>query len=134
MTIANCGHPRPVLVREGTSTEVGGTGTMAGAFDDVDWACSTVDLLPGDTLFIYTDGVLDTVGADDRFGEERLLDTLRLAPPDPQALVDYVAATLDEFQRGHQRDDTAIVALQFTGPRAASPAPSSEQRAGRRSQ
>ena len=117
MAIANCGHPRPVLVRDGTATEVGGSGTMAGAFDGVEWVCSTVELQPGDTLFVYTDGVLDTVGAEDRFGEERLLDTLRLAPSEPQALVDYVAATLDEFQRGHQRDDTAMVALQFTGVR-----------------
>jgi serine phosphatase RsbU (regulator of sigma subunit) len=128
MAIANCGHPRPVLVRDGTATEVGGPGTMAGAFDGVKWSSSTVELLPGDTLFVYTDGVLDTVGAQDRFGEERLLDALRLAPPEPQALVDYVAATLDAFQRGHQRDDTAMVALQFTGVREGTGPPPPERR------
>jgi GAF domain-containing protein len=119
LTLANCGHPRPVLVRGGTASEVGGSGTMAGAFEGVDWLCSTVELQPGDTVFLYTDGVLDTVGAHDRFGDERLLDTLRLAPAEPRALVDYVAATLEAFQQGEQRDDTAIVALQFTGSPAA---------------
>jgi serine phosphatase RsbU (regulator of sigma subunit)/ketosteroid isomerase-like protein/PAS domain-containing protein len=115
MTIANCGHPRPVLIRNGKATEIGPPGTMAGAFDDVEWSCAAIELRPEDTVVFYTDGVLDTVGEDSRFGDERLLDALRLAPADPRQLVDYVAATLQAFQRGDQRDDTAMVALQFVG-------------------
>jgi serine phosphatase RsbU (regulator of sigma subunit)/PAS domain-containing protein len=112
MTLANCGHPRGLLLRDGDLAEVGDPGPMAGAFDDGEWSGASVELYPGDTLVLYTDGVLDTVGAEDRFGEARLHAALRTAPsPEPQALVDHLAAALEAFQHGGQRDDTAIVAL-----------------------
>jgi phosphoserine phosphatase RsbU/P len=114
--LANCGHPRPLLLRDGTLAELGEPGPMAGAFDDGAWPGTRLALRPGDTLLLYTDGVLDAVGAADRFGAERLHDALRTAPsPHPPALVEHLAAALDAFQVGAQRDDTAIVALRFLG-------------------
>jgi serine phosphatase RsbU (regulator of sigma subunit) len=88
---------------------------MAGAFDDETWGSDTVELVPGDTLVLYTDGVIDTVGERERLGEDRLLELVRAAPAEPAALVAHLAAALDGFQRGAQRDDTAIVALQLVG-------------------
>jgi GAF domain-containing protein/anti-sigma regulatory factor (Ser/Thr protein kinase) len=124
IAIANCGHPKPLLVRGGAVRELGEAGTMAGAFDGETWESTTVELRAGDTLVLYTDGVLDTVGAQERFGAERLLETLRAGPRDPEALVAHVEAALDGFRRGPQRDDTAVVALRFLGAEAAAPAPS----------
>jgi GAF domain-containing protein/anti-sigma regulatory factor (Ser/Thr protein kinase) len=115
MTIANCGHPRPLLLRDGAVQEVGEPGPMAGAFDDGEWSCTRVGLRAGDTLVLYTDGVLDTVGETERFGERRLHETLRRAPSEPAALIERLAAALEAFQHGPHRDDTAIVALRFTG-------------------
>jgi GAF domain-containing protein/anti-sigma regulatory factor (Ser/Thr protein kinase) len=118
IAITNCGHPKPVRVRDGTVQELGEAGTMAGAFDGETWESASVELRVGDTLVLYTDGVLDTVGEHARFGEERLLATLRAGPADPQALVTHLAATLDAFRHGPQRDDTAVVALRFLGAEA----------------
>jgi PAS domain S-box-containing protein len=117
VTLANCGHPRPLLVRDGRVETLGRVGPMAGAFDDGLWPCTEVTLHPGDTLVLYTDGVLDTVGALERFGEERLHATLEAAAgtTDPGELVTCVADALEAFRRGPQRDDTAIVALRFVG-------------------
>jgi PAS domain-containing protein len=117
VTIANCGHPRPLLVRDGRVEELGGVGQMAGAFDDGAWPCTEVSVRPGDTLVLYTDGVLDTVGETERFGEERLRATLEAAAgaAEPGALVARLAEALEAFRRGPQRDDTAIVALRFAG-------------------
>jgi serine phosphatase RsbU (regulator of sigma subunit)/PAS domain-containing protein/anti-sigma regulatory factor (Ser/Thr protein kinase) len=115
MTFANCGHPLPVLLRDGGVQTHGDPGPMAGAFDRGAWPCTEIDLREGDTLLLYTDGVLDTVGEDERFGEQRLLETLRGAPTEPDALIAHLAGVLDAFQHGPQRDDTAVVALRFTG-------------------
>ncbi|HKG04282.1 MAG TPA: SpoIIE family protein phosphatase [Conexibacter sp.] len=116
VTLANCGHPRPLLVRDGHVEEVGCVGPMAGAFDDGSWDCTEVTLQPDDTLLLYTDGVLDTVGEADRFGVERLRAALEAAETtEPGVLVSRLAEALERFRQGPQRDDTAIVAVRFTG-------------------
>ncbi len=116
VTLANCGHPRPLLLRGGELEELGCVGPMAGAFDDGSWRAIEIVLQADDALVLYTDGVLDTVGARDRFGAERLHAALAGAgTADPQALVAGIAGALDAFRDGPQRDDTAIVALRFTG-------------------
>ncbi len=120
VTLANCGHPRPLLVRDGRLEELGGVGPMAGAFDDGAWDCAEVTLHAGDTLVLYTDGVLDTVGAEERFGEQRLRAALEASDTaEPDALVTALAAALEAFRHGPQRDDTAIAAVRFTGMPAA---------------
>ena len=50
---------------------------MLGAWTDSHWSADRVELRAGDVLVLYSDGVTDTVGADGRFGEERLLEALR---------------------------------------------------------
>ncbi len=116
-TLANCGHPPPLLLRPGEEPrELSEPGPMAGAFDEGEWNGTRVELHAGDVLLLYTDGVLDVAGEADRFGAPRLLAALGAAPArDPQQLIAHLAATLDAFQRGPQRDDVAIVALRFDG-------------------
>ena len=94
---------------------MGEYGRLAGAFDGETWSTTTVDLRPGDTLVLYTDGVTDTVGEDGRFGEERLLRCLAGGPAEPDALIAHLAHSLDTFQRGAQSDDTAVLALRLVG-------------------
>ena len=43
-----------------------------GAYEHGGWEATTIKLDPGDQLILYTDGVIDTVGVEERFGEERL--------------------------------------------------------------
>jgi serine phosphatase RsbU (regulator of sigma subunit) len=63
-------------------------------------------------LFVYTDGVIDTLGEHDRFGAGRLKRLLAEhgAHP-PERLLSELAAGLDRFQVGPQADDTAALAL-----------------------
>ena len=58
----------------------------------------------------FSDGVTDTVGADGRFGEERLLAALRDAGSAADAVA-RIDAALNAFQRPGQADDTAVLAL-----------------------
>lgn len=118
--LANCGHPPPLLVRGGEVVEIGGVGPMAGAFDDGSWECTDVALRTGDALVLYTDGVLDTVGEHERFGFERLRATLETSGREqPDALVARLAAEIEAFRSGPQRDDIAIAAVRFVGRRGA---------------
>jgi PAS domain S-box-containing protein len=111
-TIASAGHPLPLLVSAGAVTPVGRPGPLLGAFADATWLQTGLDLATGDTLVLYTDGVTDTVGADGRFGDQRLRDLLgdRAGCP-PADLLGALEAGLTEFQVGTQADDTAALAL-----------------------
>ena len=48
------GHPRPVLVRDGTTTEVGNSGPLVGAFEDSVFGADEVVLSPGDPGLLPT--------------------------------------------------------------------------------
>jgi sigma-B regulation protein RsbU (phosphoserine phosphatase) len=107
----SAGHPLPVLLRDGVARELGSPGPIAGVFEEATWETTATPLAEGDTVLLYTDGVLDTVGDDGRFGDERLLSLLQGAPSDAAALVTRIDAALAAFQSGPQRDDTAILAF-----------------------
>lgn len=75
----NCGHNPPLLLRAGGTTELLERGGMAlGIFPDNRYETEVVTLAPGDSLVLYTDGVIeieDRSGAE--FGPERLERLLR---------------------------------------------------------
>jgi serine phosphatase RsbU (regulator of sigma subunit) len=104
------GHPQPLLVRDGDPRTVGHFGPMLGAWPDSRWRADAVALRPGDVLVLYSDGVTDTVGADGRFGDERLLEALR-GVRDADGAVAAIDAALNAFQQGPQADDTAVLAI-----------------------
>jgi serine phosphatase RsbU (regulator of sigma subunit) len=111
------GHPPPFCVSAEGVRELGTSGTLLGAFASAKWPESPLALRPGDALVAITDGVTDTVGLDgERFGMARLRETLAELPDHaPTAIARELEAALDNFQVGHQADDTAVVAMRFTG-------------------
>ena len=111
-TVLCAGHPQPMLVRDGRVRAVGHFGPVLGAWADSRWRADRVDLEPGDVLVLYTDGVTDTVGDGERFGDTRLLATLRSAR-DAEGAVAAIEHALNAFQRGAQADDTAVLALEL---------------------
>ncbi len=104
------GHPRPLLIRDGEPRPVGRFGPMLGAWSDSRWQPESLVLEPGDVLVLYTDGVTDAEGEDERFGDERLLDALRGAT-DAAGAVAAIDRALNAFQVGPQADDTAVLAV-----------------------
>ncbi|MFP5362593.1 MAG: SpoIIE family protein phosphatase [Thermoleophilia bacterium] len=105
------GHPLPLLVRAGGVRPIGSFSPMLGAYAIDDWQRTEHELEPGDLLVLFTDGVFDTVGAGERFGEERLARTLEGAT-DPDDAVERIDVALTAFEVGEQADDTAILAVQ----------------------
>ncbi len=125
--IVCAGHPLALLARDGQVRPVGEFSPMLGAYDVEDWARSTVAIEPGDVLVLYTDGVFDAVGADGRFGEDRLERTVA-AVSDAADAVARIDAALSAFEVGPQADDTAVLAIE----RIRIPAPAGAGRPGRR--
>ncbi len=112
VTIGSAGHPLPLLIGGGSVEQVGRSGPLLGAFPGAEWLQTSVDLAAGETLLLYTDGVTDTVGADDRFGDRRLRELLgRCGDSTPAELLATLDTELSDFQVGAQADDTAALAL-----------------------
>jgi serine phosphatase RsbU (regulator of sigma subunit) len=111
---ACAGHPPPYLLSAGGAVAAAGRpGTLLGAFEEVSWDADELDLNPGDTLVLYTDGVTDTTrGGGERFGQDRLTALLNgcggLAPED---VAQHIDAALTAFEEGPQRDDLAVLVL-----------------------
>jgi PAS domain S-box-containing protein len=107
------GHPPAYHLRRESSRAVGVFAPFLGAYERGGWEATTITLEPGDQLVLYTDGVIDTVGMADRFGEERLALTLRDATGAADA-VRRIEQALVAFAHGSQVDDTAVIAVERT--------------------
>jgi PAS domain S-box-containing protein len=105
------GHPPPLHVHGGTARQIGVFAPFLGAYEHGDWQIVTIALEPGDLLVLYTDGVIDVVGAGERFGEERLAQALPGATSAGEA-VERIDAAVREFAHGPQADDIAILAVE----------------------
>jgi PAS domain S-box-containing protein len=111
--IASAGHPPALIVRDdGRVREIGTEGPILGAWTGELPVDRTVPVGADETLFVYTDGVVDTIGEHDRFGADRLKRLLaENAARSPERLLSELEAGLDRFQVGLQADDTAALAL-----------------------
>jgi PAS domain S-box-containing protein len=114
VTLASAGHPPPLLVRGRDVQPVGEAGTIAGAFDAA-WPAVPVEIEPGDLLVLYTDGVTDAMGEDERFGEERLREALGRLEGEAGERLAALRSELEAFERGPQRDDTTVLVLEYRG-------------------
>ena len=71
---------------------------------------------PGDSLFVYTDGVPEATNADrELFGTERMLQALNeKADADPQELLPHVKKRVDEFVGdAPQFDDITMLGIKW---------------------
>ena len=108
------GHPPPLRLREGDPPEeLGVFDVLLGTGLGRDWRETEVALRPGDTLLLYTDGVIDTPGANERFGEQRLREVAAAGSCDPVALLERVDAATTTWQVGRAVDDRAMLAVRL---------------------
>jgi serine phosphatase RsbU (regulator of sigma subunit) len=104
------GHPPAYHVHAGVARAIGISAPFLGVYED-GWRPETVRLEPGDLLVFYTDGVIDTAGETERFGESRLAEALRGAGGAEDAVA-RVEQAVSEFADGPQVDDTAVLAIE----------------------
>lgn len=112
------GHPYPLLVQEGGRAEdVVVRGTLLGVEHEPVVEPVNLTLQAGDTLVLYTDGVVDARdAAGDRFGEARLRAAVEAAAGGPaEAVAEAVDQAVAAFEPERTRDDRAILVLRVSG-------------------
>ncbi|GAU08844.1 SpoIIE family protein phosphatase [Desulfoplanes formicivorans] len=117
---ANGGHNPPILIRNnGTTTYLEGiSGLVVGGMEGIPYQGLHVDLHPGETLFLYTDGVTEALDPDKNlFTDQRLLeDVTANRQADPENLIRAVRTRVDQHVgTARQSDDITMLALRFKG-------------------
>jgi len=114
---SNCGHPPGFLLRRDDTLErLEPTSTVMGLFEKWDCATEELQLLPGDTLVLYTDGATESLNsAGEEFGEERLLESLQQHRElSPQELLTAVTGQVRQFNAQEQTDDITLIMAKCT--------------------
>ncbi len=115
VTVARAGHPPPAL--RGVDGSVRFLDTEAtlplGIDDRVSASEARYAIAPGETLLLFTDGLVERRRESITLGFDRLRDALRSAPDDVDALCDHV---LRETVAEHtSTDDIALLAVRLLG-------------------
>jgi serine phosphatase RsbU (regulator of sigma subunit)/anti-sigma regulatory factor (Ser/Thr protein kinase) len=113
--IARAGHPYPLLIRADGSTEflseTGGPplGTVSGqAYDE-----EIITLSPGESLLLYTDGLIERRGRQLSEGEEALVEVATSAPDEPELKCQAITSQLT---KGSEiADDIAVLVVETVG-------------------
>ena len=116
LTYSNGGHDAPMLVRaDGTSELLPLTGGVAlGVAPDFEFPSLSVQLDPGDTVVLYTDGVTEAMnGEGEQFGVSRMHEVFAANPPEnseqaAQAMFDAVKEFVGDTP---QSDDITCLVL-----------------------
>jgi serine phosphatase RsbU (regulator of sigma subunit) len=123
LTYANAGHNPPYLLKTQTLSMPEGlpepqglrnTGMPLGILADASWEAKTVELAPGDTLILYTDGITEAQNRQEEFfGDQRLLQTAQANLEAPIEIIqDSILTTIDQFSdEAIQCDDVTLMVL-----------------------
>ena len=116
---ANAGHNPPLLIESQKIRYLNlKPGFVLGPMQDMTYTTERLTLQPGDTLFMYTDGVTEaTNSADELYGEEQLLQALQRVPElELTDMIHYIRAEVTRHANGApQSDDVTMVAIKYRG-------------------
>ena len=118
---ANAGHERPAIRRKDGKFELlfYRHSPALAMMDGIRFKEHEFQLNPGDSLFVYTDGVPEATNIhNELFGNERMLDALNRDPDaEPETLLRTVRQEVDEFTgEAPQFDDITMLGLKYLGP------------------
>ena len=116
VTYANGGHNDPVFMgRDGKTHLINGKSSLAlGIMEDTEYEDETLSLDHGEAIVFYTDGVTESMSAEEAlYGEERLLELLADdLDSDAESLSGRVLGAVRKHAEGaEQSDDITILAL-----------------------
>jgi stage II sporulation SpoE-like protein/GAF domain-containing protein/PAS domain-containing protein len=112
--VLSAGHPLPYRLSSEAAAPIGRPGPLLGLDPRATWPRERLSLEPGESIVLYSDGVLDTMGRErERYGERRFDRLLQEGRGDSATeLVERIDAALLEFEESEQRDDVAVLVLE----------------------
>ena len=109
LTIANAGHPPPLVVRaNGTIDEVASTGPAAGILASSRWTSTSTNIGRSETVLLYSDGIIESETDGEELGVAglRAIASASVAPRSASATADAIVAKL-----GTVSDDLTLMVL-----------------------
>ena len=113
---SNGGHEYPFYIKsDGNYDRLKSNGLPLGIMEMSDYGEETIEVDPGDCMFVYSDGITESINLqEEEFGESRLREILVSAGPDlydPDGLIDKIFNASIEYSGQQQRFDdmTALV-------------------------
>ncbi|MEU1351763.1 SpoIIE family protein phosphatase [Streptomyces sp. NPDC005776] len=112
--VVRAGHFGPLIRhvdgRVGTPQVRGGVPLgIATDFGDEEFPETRLDLVPGETLVLYTDGLVEEPGADIEAGVRTLINEVSAGPAGAEALADHLSDRL--WERWGSGDDVALLVM-----------------------
>jgi len=117
LTWVSAGHPPLMLRRDGSVHDFGATGRPIGLLSDQRYASENALLAEGDTVLLYTDGLLEAGGYNgaDEFGLDRIRACLTVDGSPRDVIERLTAALAAHIDGGEPEDDVTLVCLRRRG-------------------
>ncbi|MGE0495427.1 MAG: SpoIIE family protein phosphatase [Vulcanimicrobiota bacterium] len=116
---ANAGHNPPYLLgQQGLTALPRVSGMGMGVFEEADYQVGSLDLVEGDTLFLYTDGLTEAENVAQQFyGDDRLKQFLvGQVSGSPRTVVNQALEEVRNFSQGAaQSDDITMLVVSYYG-------------------
>ena len=115
LTVALAGHPPPLVIDGvGEPAQIGLPGTLLGVFESIEINEVAAELHPGQTLLLYTDGVLEAGRSAEPHGERALFDMCRGAQElSLHELLEHIEVTATGRAAGRLHDDIALIGMRI---------------------
>jgi sigma-B regulation protein RsbU (phosphoserine phosphatase) len=117
LSLAQAGHPSPILISKAGEMKVLGTGGMpVGLWPEIEFDCFKISADHGDRLLLYSDGVTECTNVHgEAFGERRLLSYLEQRAAQP--LDELLGGLMTEIKTWHAipdfADDVSLMAIEM---------------------
>jgi len=118
LTYCNAGHNAPLLVSASGIRRLETGGVVLGLFDAAFYEEETLQLMPGDLIVLFSDGVTEAMNAEsEEFTDDRLIACANAhLGESPQQVLDALLADVHAFCAGEpQSDDVTAVLVRYNG-------------------